>query len=181
MLVGGGFFLMASGVPISSLAMFGFLATVIREQGWSWGYAALVVGFFTAAGHAGSYAFFRAMGAPIVDRIARGHPGLSRASARFEALCNSRGRTNLGLVAARWIGSGYSQLFWLLGALRRECSATLRVLFLADILWAGTWAWAITRLTRDIPEIAKCLSYAGWVLLLVFVPFAVLRHITRRR
>ncbi|MEW5866572.1 MAG: hypothetical protein AB1774_06905 [Bacillota bacterium] len=172
---------MASGVPISSLAMFGFLATVIREQGWSWAYAALVVGFFTAAGHAGSYAFFRAAGAPIWDRIARRYPGLSRAAARLEALCNSRGRADLGLFAARWIGSGYSQLFWLLGALRRECSATLRMLFLADVLWAGAWTWAVTRLTADITEIAKHLSRVGWVLLLVFVPFSVLKHISRRR
>ncbi len=163
--IGGGFFLMAAGVPISSLAMFGLLAGAMRAHGWPWGFIALVVAFFTAAGHAGTYAFFRAAGEPFLRALLRRRPGLSRAVAHFETLCRSGAKASLGLLAARWVGAGYSQIFWILGALGGDRSAALRRLFLADVLWAAAWTWAIARAASDVPSIARYLSAAGWALL----------------
>lgn len=165
--LGGGFFLMAVGVPISSLAMFSFLAIAMQARGWSWMYAALMVGFFTAAGHAGSYAVFRAAGPPIIEAIARGRPAVSRASARLAAaLRGRRSRAAMGLFALRWVGAGYSQMFWFLGALGGGSSNTVRTLLLADLLWAVVWAWALANIIADAPRLAEYMSVAGWALLL---------------
>ncbi|MGE5592581.1 MAG: hypothetical protein ACM3X3_02710, partial [Betaproteobacteria bacterium] len=119
--LGGGFFLMAVGVPISSLAMFSFVAVAMQAERWSWVYAALMVGFFTAAGHVGSYAVFRAAGRPLIDTLARRRPPLSRVLARLKtSVSRGRWRAVLGLFALRWVGVGYSQVFWVLGVLGDE-------------------------------------------------------------
>ncbi len=177
---------MAAGVPISPLAMFGLLASTASARGWPWGYSALVVAFFTTAGHAGGYALFHAVGPTLLERLMRRQPALARAASRFEAACAHGRQASLGLLAARWIGSGYSQLFWLLGALGGECSAVLRRLFLADLIWAGTWAWAVTRFAADVPGVARYLWVGGWALLAAFFLFVairwvVLQYIGRRR
>jgi hypothetical protein len=76
MLIGIGFLLMAGGVPISSPAMFGFLASTVHDNGWSWLFAGLFVSFFTVAGHAMCYAAFRKFGPSVWSKIVRRYPGM---------------------------------------------------------------------------------------------------------
>ena len=179
--LGGGFFLMAVGVPISSLAMFSFLAIAMQARGWSWMYAALMVGFFTAAGHAGSYAVFRAAGPPIIEMIAQRQPVVSRASARLKAAMRSgRRRAALELFALRWVGAGYSQVFWFLGALGGESSHAVRALLVADLLWAATWSWALANVIPDVPKLAEHMAVAGWSLLGLGMLVAAARELAFR-
>lgn len=179
--LGGGFFLMAVGVPISSLAMFSFLAIAMQARGWSWMYSALVAGFFTAAGHAGSYAVFRAAGCPIIERLAGRQPAASRALARLKAAIScGHPRVALELFALRWVGAGYSQVFWFLGALGSESACTVRNLLLADLLWAATWSWALANVISDAPALARHMSVAGWALLGLGVLVAVAREVASR-
>ncbi|MEW6105732.1 MAG: hypothetical protein AB1563_05135 [Bacillota bacterium] len=179
--LGGGFFLMAVGVPISSLAMFSFLAIAMQTRGWSWMYAALMVGFFTAAGHAGSYAVFRAAGRPIIEMLARRQPAVSRASARLKAAMRSgRCRAALELFALRWVGAGYSQVFWFLGALGGESAYALRTLLVADLLWAATWSWALANIISDVPRLAEHMAVAGWALLGLGMLVAAARELAFR-
>lgn len=179
--LGGGFLLMAMGVPISSLAMFSFLAVAMQARGWSWMYAALMVGFFTAMGHAGSYAAFRAAGPAIIARIARQRPSLSRVSARLEAAMRSgRSRAALGLFALRWVGAGYSQVFWFLGMLGGESAFTVRALLVADLVWATTWSWALANIISDAPRLAQYMATAGWALLALGLLAAAAREAASR-
>ncbi|MCR4401448.1 MAG: hypothetical protein NUW12_01510 [Firmicutes bacterium] len=179
--LGGGFFLMAVGVPISSLAMFSFLAIAMQARGWSWLYSALVAGFFTAAGHAGSYVVFRAAGNPIFERLARRQPEASRVLARLKAaIGRGHPRVALELFALRWVGAGYSQVFWLLGVLGSGTANTVRNLLLADLLWAATWSWALANVIPDAPALARHMSVAGWVLLGAGVLAAVARQVASR-
>ncbi|HHY32411.1 MAG TPA: hypothetical protein GX515_05180 [Firmicutes bacterium] len=178
--LGGGFFLMAVGVPISSLAMFSFAAAAMRAERWPWAYTALLVGFFTAAGHVSSYAVFRAAGRHLMDTLARRLPSLSRVLAYLKASA-SRGRPRavLGLFALRWVGVGYSQVFWVLGALGDDGERTLRALVVTDVIWAATWSWALARIVADVPKLGQYMALAGWVLLGVGVLAVSVREAVR--
>ncbi|MDI7246672.1 MAG: hypothetical protein QME92_04265 [Bacillota bacterium] len=172
---------MAVGVPISSLSMFSFLAVSMQARGWSWAYAALIAGFFTAVGHAGSYAAFRAAGPVIVGRISRRRPALARASSRLEvAIRAGGGRAALGLVALRWVGVGYSQVFWFLGALGGKAAYTVRMLLVADLLWAATWSWALANIVADVPVLAEHMATVGWALAALGLLVAAIRELALR-
>jgi hypothetical protein len=176
MFIGIGFLLMAGGVPISSPAMFGFLAGAAHDSGWSWLFAALFVGLFTVAGHAMCYAAFRQFGPSVWNKAIRRYPGISRILSRIR-LRSAQGRSfDPALLLLRWIGVGYSQVFWVLGLSERDASSTLRILFLADLLWAGVWSFGLTKLLVDAPLVGMYLTRFGWGLLILSLAGYGLRY-----
>jgi hypothetical protein len=176
MLIGAGFFLMAGGVPISSPAMFGFLANAAKTSGWSWLFSGLFVSLFTVAGHAVCYAAFRQFGPSVWNTIVKRYPGISATSSHIRGLIAQGKPFNPALLLLRWIGVGYSQVFWVLGLSGSDASGTLRILFLADILWANVWMFGLTKLLVDAPLISKYLTGLGWALLLLSLAGYALRH-----
>jgi hypothetical protein len=177
MLIGIGFLLMAGGVPISSPAMFGFLAGAAHDNGWSWLFAGLFVSFFTVAGHAMCYAVFRQFGHSFWNTIVRRYPGILRAVSRIR-LSSAQDRSfDPALLLLRWIGVGYSQVFWMLGLSGRDASSTLRILFLADLLWAGAWSFGLTKLLVDAPLVGRYLTRFGWALLILSLAGYGLRYL----
>jgi hypothetical protein len=210
MLIGVGFFLMAGGVPISSLAMFGFLVSTSEIMGWSWIFAGLFVSFFTVTGHAIGYAIFRQIGPSVWSKLATRYPGLLRTVSRIRlsgiqgaqdmqsteevqeaqdaqdaqgaqgtyGAREVRGKSlDLALILLRWVGVGYSQVFWVLGASGHDASGTLRILFLNDIVWAIAWSFGLTKLLIDAPLIGRYLTRFGWVLLFSGLAGYGLKHL----
>ena len=165
MLIGAGFFLMAGGVPISSPAMFSFLANAAKVSGWSWLFAGLFVSLFTVAGHAVCYALFRQFGPSLWDKIVKRYPGVLKTVSRIGLNSAENKPFDPALLLLRWIGIGYSQVFWVLGLSGFDASGILRILFLADILWASVWSFGLTKLLVDAPLIGKYLTKFGWGLL----------------
>lgn len=170
MLIGIGFFLMAGGVPISSLAMFGFLANTTKVMGWSWIFAAMFVSLFTVVGHAMFYVVFRQLGSPFRNRLVKRYPGILKAVSRIK-LTRAQGKPSFDPAhfLLRWIGVGYSQVFWMLGLSGHDASLALRFLFLTDILWASVWSFGLTKLLVDAPVISRYLTRFSWVLLIAGV------------
>ncbi|HHX26385.1 MAG TPA: hypothetical protein GX721_06920 [Firmicutes bacterium] len=181
MLIGIGFLLMAGGVPISSPAMFGFLASTVHDNGWSWLFAGLFVSFFTVAGHAMCYAAFRKFGPSVWSKIVRRYPGMLGAISRIR-LSGAQGKPfDPALLLLRWIGVGYSQVFWMLGLSGHDASSTLRILFLADIFWAGVWSFGLTKLLVDAPLVGRYLTRFGWALLILSLAGYGLRRFLRQK
>jgi hypothetical protein len=181
MFIGIGFLLMAGGVPISSPAMFGFLASTVHDNGWSWLFAGLFVSFFTVVGHAISYAAFRQFGPSVWNEIVRRYPGILRTVSRTK-LGSAQGKPfDPALLLLRWIGVGYSQVFWMLGLSGHDASSTLRILFLADIFWAGVWSFGLTKLLVDAPLVGRYLTRFGWALLILSLAGYGLRRFLRQK
>lgn len=169
---------MAGGVPISSPAMFTFLANAAKTSGWSWLFAGLFVSFFTVAGHAVCYVVFRQFGPFVWKKIVKRYPGILKTVSRVSSrLSRAKSKPfDPALLLLRWIGVGYSQVFWVLGLSGFDASGTLRILFLADILWASVWSFSLTKLLADAPLIGRYLTGFGWALLLLSLAGYALRH-----
>ncbi|HCD42109.1 MAG: hypothetical protein QM391_03465 [Bacillota bacterium] len=180
LLIGIGFLLMAGGLPISSPAMFGFLMNLAHDEGWPWLFAGLFVGFFTVAGHAISYAAFRQFRPFIWNRVIRRYPSVLRVVSRIRP-GKEKGAFNPALLLLRWIGVGYSQVFWVLGLSGDDASRTLRILFLADLLWASVWSFALTKLLVGAPVVGRYLTGFGWALLIFSAVGYAFRHILRQK
>lgn len=234
MLIGAGFFLMAGGVPISSLAMFSFLASTSEIMGWSWIFAGLFVSFFTVVGHAMGYAVSRQIGPSVWNKLAKRYPGLLKTMSRIglnvglngirdiqddvqgareaqdtlgmqraqyaqgdqgtqraqdaqsdqgtHGAPDVRGKSfDFALILLRWVGVGYSQVFWVLGASGHDASGTIRILFLNDIFWAIAWSFSLTKLLIDAPLIGRYLTRFGWVLLFIGLAGYGLKHLLSRK
>ncbi len=147
-MTGAGFFLTAAGVPVSSLALFAFAVRLSQDAGLTWQEAAAFAGSATVAGHVASYYTFRWVGqraSDFLERIWPGFPPLIRKAQRYL----HRGWP-LTLVL-RWAGTGYTQVFWLMGMSRRPWYPVICVFFANDYVWAAFWcasiAYAVTRVS----------------------------------
>ncbi|MDI3317380.1 MAG: hypothetical protein QJR14_07175 [Bacillota bacterium] len=175
-----GFALMAAGIPLSSLALFGLLAGLASESHVPWWWAGGLAGVATALGHAASYVLFARLGPPFLEAVARGIPGLALLVSRLEPIL-ARRQPRLSLLLLRWIGLGYTQLFWILAATGTGRPALLALLLLDDLAWALAWAYGTIALLIAAPEIGRWLSTGALVLLVLSLAAGSWRLVRLRR
>ncbi|MDI6871711.1 MAG: hypothetical protein QME79_10225 [Bacillota bacterium] len=144
--VGLGFALQAAGAPVPSVLLFPALAALGEHTRVPWWISGGVAGVSVACGHLLSYAVFTILGQPLLTRLTERTPALRRPTQRVRHLL-AQGRSWLPLLGLRWLGTGYSQVFWLLGTMQVLPAMLLGSLFLNDLVWALAWAYAWTALT----------------------------------
>lgn len=176
---------MAAGVPIPSPIVFGFLASTAEKSGWPWLFAGLYAGFFTVSGHAACYMVFRQFGSFIRDRIVNRYPIVSEIFSRISYLKLDNPKKDIKstftFFLLRWIGVGYSQVFWVLGLSGHDALDTLRILFLSDIIWACVWSFGLTKLLISAPLINRYLTRFGWILLILGLFGYILKRLLGRK
>ncbi len=139
--VGLGFALQAAGAPVPSLFLFPALAALARHTQTPWWVAGGVAGAGAVCGHVLSYALFAVLGQPSLAALTRRFSVLRRTVDRVRLLL-MQGRSWPPLLGLRWFGTGYSQVFWLLGTMRPLPVTFLGFLILNDLVWALAWAYA---------------------------------------
>ncbi|MFO7173715.1 MAG: hypothetical protein DIU70_012245 [Bacillota bacterium] len=159
-----GFALLAAGLPLSSLALFGLLAGLAAASGTPWWAAGALAGAATAAGHGITYAAFARLGLSFLSAVARWMPALAGQVEKLGHLLGRPGSWPL-LFLLRWVGLGYTQVFWLLGATRGGRPALLVFLLLNDLLWALVWAYGAVALVAALPTIRDWLTRGALALL----------------
>ena len=172
MLIGAGFFSWPAEFPSHHRPC--LVLQMQRRRVAGHGYSQGCLSVSSVAGHAVCYAAFgqsSLLSGTIVKALSR----LQRLS-HIRGLIAQGKPFNPALLLLRWIGVGYSQVFWVLGLSGSDASGTLRILFLADILWANVWMFGLTKLLVDAPLISKYLTRFGWALLLLSLAGYALRH-----
>lgn len=193
-----GFFLVAIGIPISSFGLFALLAGLTLAHGVLWHDSAFLAGTATALGHASSYFLFRFFGKKALPRIRNLWPNNARLIDRIVRILHhgharnaSCYRTRTGalkflpfLLALRWIGGGYSQVFWALGILERPPRPWFYALVVNDFAWTFFWTYFFVFLSEKVPAVTSSLSRAGAALVgltVVISAAAVLRVLVKTR
>ena len=171
-----GFFITAAGVPISSFGLFAFLVRLCRTYRAGWVIAAAVSGMATALGHLGSLVAFRFYGSTLKARLERFFPiGDNELGAIEERVF----RTWPVTFFLRWLGGGYSQVFWLAGMTSGPLERLVVPFVLNDFLWAAFWCFAITTFSDRVPVLEYWLTVTG-IAAMVITPvtmyFAAKRH-----
>lgn len=159
-----GFALLAAGFPLSSLALFGLLAGLAAASGTPWWAAGALAGAATAAGHGITYAAFAGLGPPFLAAVTRWMPALAGPLENLRDLLGRPGSWPL-LFLLRWVGLGYTQVFWLLGATRSGRPALLAFLLLNDLLWGLAWTYGTVALVAALPAIRAWLTRGALALL----------------
>ncbi|GAB6876643.1 hypothetical protein JCM13210_13700 [Thermaerobacter litoralis] len=176
-----GFALLAAGVPGSSLGLFGLLADVAEQKGVPWWVAGAMAGAATVMGHGASYLFFAHFGQPVLSALSTKIPHLGVAVHRLRLLL-AQDRPLLALLALRWVGLGYTQVFWLLATAGIGRPSWLGLLFLNDWLWALIWTYMAAGLVRTVPGAGEWLvpgAAALVVFSLVAGAWGVVRYLRR--
>ncbi|MBX5464609.1 MAG: hypothetical protein IRZ26_03530 [Clostridia bacterium] len=174
-----GFALMAAGLPLSSLALFGLLAGLASESHVPWWWAGVLAGVATARGHVASYVLFAHLGPSFLETVARWIPGLALLVSRLQPLL-ARRKPWSSLLLLRWIGLGYTQLFWILAATGMVRPALLALLLLDDLAWALAWAYGTIALLIAVPEAGRWLSTGALALLVLSLAAGSWRLVRRR-
>ncbi|BDG59568.1 hypothetical protein [Caldinitratiruptor microaerophilus] len=159
-----GFALLAAGFPLSSLALFGLLAGTAAQSGTPWWVAGTLAGAATALGHGASYAVFARLGPPFLQAVAAWIPALAVPVGSLR-LVLARRRPWLPLFLLRWVGLGYTQVFWVLGATGGGRPALLAFLLLNDLVWGLVWAYGSVDLVVAAPPIGRWLTLGALALL----------------
>lgn len=161
-----GFALLAAGVPLSSVALFGLLADVAGQRGVPWWVAGIEAGVATILGHGASYLFFAHFGQPALSILTTKAPHLLAVVDRLR-LVLAGDRPWLALLALRWIGLGYAQLFWLLATMGINRPALLGLLFLNDLVWALVWTYGAAGFLDAVPWVGGWLTTGAALLLIL--------------
>lgn len=161
-----GFALLAAGVPVSSLGLFGLLADVSERNGIPWWVAGAIAGTATVMGHGVSYLFFAHVGPPLLSVLSTRIPHVGVAVHRLRRLL-AQDRPWPALLTLRWVGLGYAQVFWVLATAAIHRPSWLGLLFLNDLLWALVWTYVAAGLLRTVAGAAEWLV-RGAAVLLVF-------------
>lgn len=163
-MTGAGFFLVAAGVPVSSLALFAFAVRLSQDAGLTWQEAAAFTGSATVAGHVVSYYVFRWIGQRASNFLEKLWPDLPLLIWKAQRYLQ-RGWP-LALVL-RWVGTGYTQVFWLMGMSRRPWYPVICVFFANDYAWAAFWCAAVAYAVARVPVLQNYLLLGGLLLLMV--------------
>lgn len=151
-----GFALLAMGIPLSSPGLFGLLAHVMGQD-FPWWVAGAVAGGATVLGHAASYLVFARFGQPILAALAARIPPLGLSVDRLRSLLADT-RAWLAVLALRWVGLGYAQVFWVLATAGTRQPALLGLLFLNDVIWAFLWTYGAAGLLAGVPGARRWLA-----------------------
>lgn len=176
-LTGLGFFLVAAGVPISSLALFAFAVKVSQDAGLTWQEAAAFTGSATAAGHVVSYYLFRWLGpkgGELAERLWPRFPSLLRRTGKYL----QRGWA-LTLVL-RWVGAGYTQVFWLMGMSRRSWYPVICLFLANDYAWTTFWCAGVSFAFRRAGVLQRYVYITAGFLLLTGMAGVLLTARARR-
>lgn len=161
-LTGVGFFFVAAGVPVSSLALFAVAVSLSHHAGLTWQEAAAFTGTATVAGHVASYYAFRWIGQRAGNFLGKFWPGFP-VLIRKAQLYLERGWP-LALVL-RWVGTGYTQVFWLMGMSRRAWYPVICVFLANDYAWAAFWCALVAYAVARVPVLQNYLLLGGLLLL----------------
>ena len=163
-LTGAGFFLTAAGVPVSSFALFAFAVRLAQDGGLTWQEAAAFTGSATVAGHVASYYAFRWVGQRVCDHLEKLWPDLPLLIGKAQ---HYLGRGWPLALILRWAGTGYTQVFWLMGMSRKPWYPVICVFFANDYAWATFWCAAIAYAVTRVPVLHQYLLTGGLFILLV--------------
>lgn len=159
-----GFALLAAGLPLSSLALFALLAATAAQTGTPWWAAGSLAGAATALGHGITYAVFARLGPPFLQAVTAWMPALAAPVGSLR-LVLARRYPWLPLFLLRWVGLGYTQVFWVLGATGAGRPTLLAFLLLNDLVWGLVWAYGTVGLAAAAPAIGRCLTVGAMALL----------------
>jgi hypothetical protein len=158
-----GLALSASGIPISSIALFGLLAVRTQALGWPWYAAAGLASIGTVAGQAFVYWLFYLSGNRVVRFIEWYWPKGAAQLPRLRRLISSRAWP--GILALLWTGVGYAQAVWLTGLLRVKKPFILLAIVVNDVVWTTLWVALCAFAADRIPGIERWLTRGSLVLL----------------
>lgn len=170
-----GFFITAAGVPISSFALFAFLIRLSRARRFGWQFAAVISGLATALGHVCSLVAFRAFGPRLKASLERFFPMREN---RLDAVEERLYRRWPVMFFLRWLGGGYSQVFWVAGMTGGPLEKLVIPFVINDFLWAAFWCFALTAFSDRAPLLERWLTIAGIAAMLA-TPLTV--YLTIRR
>lgn len=145
-----GFFLLAIGFPLSSLALFGALGGLAAQTGLPWWVAGALAGVTTALGHWFAYVAFARLGQPYLHVLTARFPSLAPLIARLGLLLEHK-RPWWTLFVLRWIGPGYAQVFWVLGATGTRWPRLMAFFLVTDFTWGLIWTYATVGLPAGLP------------------------------
>lgn len=177
-----GFALVAAGSPLPAPALFTMLATWTVNRGLAWWWSALLAGLATVAGHLATYATFGVASGNLLGRWFGSAPAKA-VLRRLRPLC-ARPEAWWVLSVWRWVGAGYAQVFWVLGAVpgsRKRRAALLAFLGLNDLLWAAGWTYGLVSLQLSVPGLAVWMNRAALAILGVGVLIGTYKVLARRR
>lgn len=175
-----GFALLAAGFPLSSLALFGFLAVWAMKTHTPWWAAGVLAGTATALGHVASYVAFARLGPSLLHLAIHRVPILAGPVSRLRLILASR-QPWPSLLLLRWVGVGYAQVFWVLGALGIGGPPLLALLLVNDLVWGLVWAYATLGLVTAAPVVGQLLSLGALVVLVTSVVAGAWQFCRHRR
>jgi len=179
------FFLIALGFPLSTFALFALLVNLIYSRHAPWYQAALLAAGTTSLGHLSAYYLFSLLGPNTLGRIKKAWPKGAKLIdeainliKRYQEPPNTSERKNGGspsrswrtllvLLALRWVGGGYSQVFWILGMFRTKTHKVIYPLIINNFAWAAVWTYLFTFVSWKIPFIVDYLVKVAVVVLLL--------------
>ncbi|MBT9259938.1 MAG: hypothetical protein KM310_09345 [Clostridiales bacterium] len=91
-------------------------------------------------------------------------PALSAPVGRLRLILASR-YPWVPLFLLRWVGLGYTQVFWVLGATRVGGPVLLAFLLLNDLVWGLVWAYATVGIAIAAPAMGRWLTVGAVALL----------------
>lgn len=179
------FFLTALGLPLSTFALFALLVNLIYSRHVPWYQAALLAAVATSLGHLSAYYLFSLLGPNTLGKIKKAWP--KGAKLIDEAInlikryqeppntseCKNQRNSSrswnilLVLLVLRWVGGGYSQVFWILGMFRTKTQKVIYPLILNNFAWAAVWTYLFTFVSWKIPFIVDYLVKLAVVVLLL--------------
>lgn len=168
------FALLAAGVPLSSLALFALLGPLAERTSAPWWMAAAVTALATFTGHAATYGLFFLGGPRLTAAAARWLPGLTLLFGRLSGFL-AGAQPWLTLASLRWVGVGYAQVFWLMGAMRQRHGGLWLLFTVNDAAWALVWTYGTVRLSVAAPGLARLQVAAAAALLLAGAAAAYIR------
>lgn len=93
--------------------------------------------------------------------------GASAATSSAGRRVLARRRPWLPLILLRWVGLGYTQVFWVLGATGAGRPTLLAFLLLNDLVWGLVWAYGTVGLVAAAPAIGRWLTLGALAWLVV--------------
>lgn len=175
-----GFALLAGGVPLSSFALFTSMAAVSATSGFPWWAAGTMAGLATALGHWGVHTVFALLGPRFPRSILERWPSFVPSVSAVRRILVGRGAWQ-HLLLLRWVGLGYSQAFWLLGAAGAASRSLLVGLLVNDLIWAMVWAYGTNALALAVPALTRQLTYGALFLMAATMLMAFWRLRARPR
>lgn len=150
----------------------------MAASGLPWGAAASLAWLATLTGHALAYGFFRLSGKGLMAVALRLMPPAEASLDRLRGLLAGADRRAVptgALLALRWVGLGYAQLFWLMGAFRLGTARVALFLAVNDLVWAAVWAYGLVTLRLAAPTLSRWILAVAWLSLLATAAVAVWR------